>query len=36
MGTLAKEGLLGGAVRTNPRPVSEDEARAILDQARER
>ena len=35
MGSLAKEGLLGGAVRTNPRPVSEDQARAILDQARE-
>jgi alcohol dehydrogenase len=35
MESLAKEGVLGGAVRTNPRPVSEEDARAVLDQARE-
>jgi len=31
---LAKDGLLAGAVRTNPRPVSEDESRALLEKAR--
>jgi alcohol dehydrogenase class IV len=33
--SLAKDGLLAGAVRTNPRPVSEQEARALLQQAAE-
>lgn len=34
MPSLAKDGLLSGAVRTNPRPVSEEESRAILEEAR--
>jgi 1,3-propanediol dehydrogenase/alcohol dehydrogenase len=33
--SLAEDGLVAGAVRTNPRPVSKDDARAVLDQARE-
>ena len=33
MESLAKEGLLSGAVRTNPRAVGEVEARAVLDEA---
>lgn len=32
--SLAKDGLLAGAVRTNPRPVNEEESRAILEEAR--
>lgn len=31
--SLAKDGLLAGAVRTNPRPVSEQDARALLEGA---
>ena len=31
---LAKDGLVSGAVKTNPRPVSEEEARAVLEKAR--
>ena len=34
MPSLAKDGLLSGAVRTNPRPVSEEESRALLEEAR--
>jgi len=33
MAGLAKDGLLSGAVRTNPRPVTEAESRAILERA---
>ncbi|HUU53468.1 MAG TPA: iron-containing alcohol dehydrogenase [Armatimonadota bacterium] len=31
---LAKDGLLAGAVRTNPRAVGEEDARALLEEAR--
>jgi len=34
--SLARDGLLAGAVRTNPRPVTEQEALALLEEARER
>ncbi len=34
MPELAKDGLLAGAVRTNPRAVGEEEARAVLEEAR--
>lgn len=33
---LAKDGLVAGAVRTNPRPVDEADARAVLEAARKR
>jgi alcohol dehydrogenase len=32
--SLAKDGLISGAVRTNPRAVNEADARALLDEAR--
>jgi alcohol dehydrogenase class IV len=31
---LARDGLLAGAVKTNPRAVDEDDARAILQEAK--
>ena len=34
MDMLAKEGLMAGAVRTNPRPVTQEEALAVLEAAR--
>ena len=34
MPSLARDGLVSGSVRSNPRPVSEDDARAVLEQAR--
>ncbi len=34
MPSLARDGLVAGAVRTNPRPVTEEDARAVLEQAR--
>jgi len=34
MPVLAKDGLVSGSVKTNPRPVSEDDARAVLEDAR--
>ena len=34
MPALARDGLVAGAVRTNPRPVSEEDARAVLADAR--
>lgn len=34
MAGLAKDGLLAGAVRTNPRSVGEDDARRVLEEAR--
>jgi len=34
MPSLAKDGLLAGAVRTNPRAVSEEESLALLEEAR--
>lgn len=34
MPELARDGLLAGAVRTNPRAVSEQDARALLEEAR--
>jgi alcohol dehydrogenase class IV len=34
MPSLAKDGLLSGAVRTNPRPVSEEESLTLLEEAR--
>jgi len=33
MAALARDGLLAGAVKTNPRPVTEAEARALLEEA---
>jgi alcohol dehydrogenase len=35
MPTLASEGLLGGAVKTNPHPVDEEGAYAVLSEARD-
>ena len=34
MDVLAKEGLMAGAVRTNPRPVTQEEALGVLEAAR--
>jgi alcohol dehydrogenase class IV len=34
MADLAKDGLLAGAVRTNPRSVAEEDARRVLEEAR--
>lgn len=34
MPTLARDGLVSGSIRTNPRPVSEDDARSVLEEAR--
>ncbi len=34
MPVLARDGLVSGSVKTNPRPVTEEDARSVLDKAR--